>query len=424
MKLKLQKELSHKIILTNSLKQQINLLILPSKDLRKIFLELFEDILKDQEIPHTKLKSDIFLDNFTSKNHTLEISQEVNLKDHLLEQLHQNIDQGYQHLIGEYLIDYTEESGILNLELDLNDLSNLIFEEYNFRIKQSDIEIILKELQQMDPIGCCCKSSMESLIIQLLDLQLKKDQEIRIKECIKDLWQGSRKFDELDLNTKNILKKLNPEPGRTIGSNKNIYIKPEVKLTTLNNRWVASIIDPGINNDLIQDFKSSLNQIKSKESREKAKSFLYGLKIRNASLLMVAQFIANYQEKFLNKKNAYLNPLINSEIAENLNFHESSISRILSNKYVQLPDRTMPLKNLTQKGIGKKSDRNQISPQELKEVITKIIKNEKPEKPVSDQALSLLLKEKNNLSIARRTISKYRLQMNIPSSSLRKMNQS
>ena len=423
MKLRQQIKLKPKVILTQSLKQQINLLPLPSKIIREKALDLFEELIEEAKSPKKKFQLNLFLDSFSSNDQNKELSEDKDLRDHLMQQLNETVKYGFKHLIGEYIIDSIEDSGKLDPEIDFDDLKNLIYEEYNVKISKSDIEESINNIQLMNPIGCGFKTTLETLLFQLKNLDLNKKEEEKIKKELLALWKSKIKFSMLPLQSQNIIKKLNPEPGWVIGSNQDIYIKPEIKFHNTKNGWTSTLIDSGLSGSLIRELKSNLSNIKDKDKRDAGKAFLYGIEARNNSLLLISQIIANHQKDFLNKKIPFLKPLILSDIAAELKIHQSTISRIVTNKYVQLPGKVILLKSLLSKGLGKKLNGKQVSVDELKASILKIIKNETPRKSLSDKNISEILNKDYGLIIARRTITKYRLRLKIPSSSSRKLKQ-
>ena len=138
MKLRQQIKLKQKVILTQSLKQQINLLPLPSKIIREKALDLFEELIEEAKSPKKKFQLNLFLDSFSSNDQTKELSEDKDLRDHLMQQLNETVKYGFKLLIGEYIIDSIDDSGKLNPEIDFNDLKNLIYEEYNVKISKSD----------------------------------------------------------------------------------------------------------------------------------------------------------------------------------------------------------------------------------------------------------------------------------------------
>ena len=145
-----------------------------------------------------------------------------------------------------------------------------------------------------------------------------------------------------------------------------------------------------------------------------------GIKRRNRSLLVVSQFIAHHQSNFLDDKSNGIEPLLLKDIARELEFHESTISRLLAHKYIQIPGKIILLKSLLSKKIGSKIGTEILSTSMFKELLIKTIKEENTSKPISDQELSNLFKKEKKLFVSRRVISKYRQELNIPSSLGRK----
>ena len=205
-------------------------------------------------------------------------------------------------------------------------------------------------------------------------------------------------------------------PGLDFGST--IYIEPDLVVENSNQvRKVNFINDkfPVINIDhqLVKSVKQELKNNPNKELSEKikdAKWFLKAIKKRNETVLRVGEIICNKQFAFFEDELLEIKPLTNKEIAKQLGVHPSTVSRILRSKYIQTPRGIIPLKSLLISSVSK--TRN-VTPVQLMETIKLAIQNEKSK--LSDQDIATLL-NKRGYNLARRTISKYRLKMNIPSS--------
>ena len=176
-----------------------------------------------------------------------------------------------------------------------------------------------------------------------------------------------------------------------------------------------------LNDDLIS--KELLEKIKTKVGgenikNEEAKSFLNGLERRQQTLLMVSEYIVEAQKEFL-RSASDKNAISNKEIANRLGISPSTVSRIVRNKFIQFPEKLIPLSQLMERRINKHNEGTDVTEERLKSLILEMIKEEDKKNPFSDQTLSRLLGE-NGVVISRRTISKYRNVLNIPSSRVRK----
>ena len=162
-----------------------------------------------------------------------------------------------------------------------------------------------------------------------------------------------------------------------------------------------------MNKELIEIIIAEIESSKNEKVVE-ARSFLKGLEKRQQTLFLVGQFIINKQNQYLNKTSDK-KPIVNKEIAKALAISESTVSRIVRNKYIQLPDRLLiTLKELLQKKVNKFEEGKDVTPQELKQYISEFISKENSNKPLSDENLRSILSSKYQIKVARRTISKYR----------------
>ena len=152
-----------------------------------------------------------------------------------------------------------------------------------------------------------------------------------------------------------------------------------------------------------------------------AKLFISGLERRQKTLYLVGQYILTKQSEYLNK-NSNRKPIANKEIAKALKISESTVSRIVKNKYIQLPDKLIPLKELLQKKVNKGSEGRDVTSKELRDYITLLISEENTEQPLSDEKLRTILSTNHQIKVARRTVTKYREEAGIGSTRFRKIN--
>tara|TARA_Y100000746_G_scaffold222307_1_gene222614 strand:- start:589 stop:1116 length:528 start_codon:yes stop_codon:yes gene_type:complete len=174
-----------------------------------------------------------------------------------------------------------------------------------------------------------------------------------------------------------------------------------------------------MNKELIEAIKEEMESSNNEKVLE-AKSFLRGLERRQQTLLLVGQYIIAAQSEYLNK-NSDKKPVTNKEIAKALKISTSTVSRIVRNKYIQLPDKIAPLKELLQKKVNKNEEGKDVTPKELKNFITLLISEENSNQPLSDESLRILLSDKYLIRIARRTVTKYREEAGIGSTRVRKI---
>lgn len=296
---------------------------------------------------------------------------------------------------------------------------------------------VLGLIQHLDPVGCgshtleeCLgvqarmmpeRSPLAELIIQrhLKDLE-KKD----YNKISKELGVSKDKVKEAEL----IIMSLNPKPGRLVSSDEIQYIVPDIFVAEVGGEFVVQINDEGVPRLRVSNLYKSL--IKNSESNAEAKEFVQdklrsalwlikSIENRQKTIYKVAESIVRTQQEFFKKGPAFLKPMILKDIANEIGMHESTVSRVTTNKYMHTPIGTFELKYFFNAGIGGKNGGIDIAGETLKLKIKELITNEDPKRPLSDQKISELLSTKD-IVVARRTVAKYREMMGIAPSSKRK----
>ena len=429
MKLSLKQKQKLSLNLTLNLQKQIELLSLSGLEIRSDLEDLISEFCKDSDNKKlTYFKDEIRTDKLRqSLNPDLEnnfyellIDPEKDLHEKLLEQLMISPLKEYETLIGEIIIDSILDNGRLDPELEYNDIKRMVKEDFNLTVDDKKIEAIIKLIQNFDPPGCAFRSIEESLRVQVANLGLaKKEYEEKIMKSLNSLLNQEISKEELDPDIKNQIEKLNLNQGLNFGSNKNLYVRPDLIAFSNKDAWQVSLNDDFMNKELIEIIIAEIESSKNEKVVE-ARSFLKGLEKRQQTLFLVGQFIINKQNQYLNK-NSDKKPIVNKEIAKALAISESTVSRIVRNKYIQLPDRLIALKELLQKKVNKSEDGKDVTPQELKQYISEFISKENSNKPLSDENLKNILSSKYQIKVARRTITKYREEAGIGSTRVRKV---
>ena len=409
-----------KITLTPQLKKSIDLLQLSRYEIiQKIneeieinpFLEKIEPDISEYEVN----------DEFFSNEYQKEVVAQQSLRENLLGQLNDLNLARDEFLISESIINSLDDSGELVDGLD--EIETIL----NFRFSFKEIERVLTDvIHLLDPAGVGFRSIKETIYIQLkrkkIDSQL-----LQISEAI--LFESSNldilnvknkllsKYDESSIDDSfKLIKGCDLAPGLNYSDDQ--YVVPDlVLMENTNNRSVDFIndqfpiikIDKELINSVQQELKKDPNE-NILEKIQNAKWLLRAVKKRNETVLKVGEIICKKQNAFFKNEPLEIKPLSNKEISDQLGLHPSTISRILRSKYIQTPRGIIPLKSLLISSVSK--TRN-VTPIQLMEIIKKIIDEEKSK--LSDQDIALLLNKKG-YSLARRTISKYRLKLNIPSS--------
>ncbi len=362
-------------------------------------------------------------------------ASEKSLHDHLRWQSDVFNWDEEQELLATYLIDDINEEGYLTTSLnDLLEEINLSQEStYTLDVLASVLAII----QQFEPTGVGARDLQESLLLQLKNLpnnpfvvtavQLITDNfdwlTLRDNKRIKKLYG----LDDEELSQLlRLIQSLNPRPGRDFSSTQSEIIVPDLRIRRSKQGWLVELNANAfprlaVNStyiDLANTLNNSEESKKIKEQLIEARGLIKSIHSRGETLLRVGRFIVEKQHLFFEEGEQAMQPLVLREVADNLELHESTISRATSQKYMQTPRGTYELKYFFSTGVSQYGSEDQ-SATSIKAHIKALIDQEDPNKPLSDNKLMGLLEEKE-ISVARRTIAKYREALNIPSSSERK----
>ena len=275
---------------------------------------------------------------------------------------------------------------------------------------------MLSIIQNFDPPGCAFRSIDESLSIQINNLDLEAKEKLELKERIQDLVSNKISLQDLPDHLKEVLLKLSLNLGGSFGQSSKNYIRPDLIAIRDKNLWHVSLNDDFMSRDLIEKIKDKVES--SNKDDGSSISFLIGLERRQQTLFIVAKFLVETQEKFLNKK-AKKRALSNKQVANYLKISESTISRIVRNKYIQFPDKIIPLKDLLEKRLNKPDRGKDITLSDLRFLIEKLVSMEDKLNPLSDENLKFQLENEFDILLSRRTIAKYRQELKIPPSRLR-----
>ena len=362
-------------------------------------------------------------------------ADETDIKRHLMWQIHLLNITDKDKKLAESIIDYINDDGYLIKNIET------IFDDVYLNSETSIDELIAIQhlIQNLDPIGTCCIGIQESLIVQLQNIYPKTEIirkcEIILKEFFDEfvanefnLIKKNIKLNDTEiLEIKELIKSQNARPGSKIFSMREInYIIPDVTILKKDSKWEIKAnhqVSPNIsiNEKYVQMIESNIKKEDSeflKENLREAKSFIKNIKYRNDTLLNISQCIFNKQLKFFKEGSSKIVPLNLNEVAKEIGVHESTVSRLTTGKYIETPYGVFELKFFFSTYIKNDSGEN-VSSSSIKEKIKILIKSENKAKPLSDEKIVNLLK-KENINIARRTVSKYRIQLNYESSSKRK----
>ena len=428
MKQSLRQKQKFSLNLTLNLQKQIELLSQSGFEIRSNLDDLISEFCKESNNKKINyFRDEVLVDRFRHsinpdlQGNALELSigQENDLREKLLEQLIVSPLKEYETLIGEIIIDSILDNGRLDPELEYKDIKRIVREDFNIKVSDIEIESILGLIQNFDPPGCAYRSVEESLKIQVNNLNLDKKEQQKVIKSLTSLINQEIKVEDLNPKTKIQIDKLNLNQGLNFSSNKNLYVRPDLLAFSQKNSWQVVLNDDFMNKDLIETIRKEIESSRKKKVLE-AKSFLKGLERRQQTLLLVGQYILAKQNEYLNK-NAYRKPVTNKDIAKALQVSESTVSRIVKEKYIQLPNKVIPLKKLMQRKVNKNEEGSDVTPKELKNFITILISEENSKQPLSDEKLKTLLSSKYLIKIARRTVAKYREEAGIGSTRIRRL---
>jgi RNA polymerase sigma-54 factor len=299
------------------------------------------------------------------------------------------------------------------------------------------VEEVLRVIQGFDPPGVAARDLKECLQLQLKALGLQDPLVLAIVENhLPNL--GNKNYQAIARELKASMEKvvrageiivnLEPKPGRVFDNEEADYINPDVHVDKVGNDYVIRLNDDGLPKLRVSSFY--LEALRNPENlSEGAKSyiqkhldnalwFIRSIHQRQKTLYRVTESIIRYQRGFLDRGLAYLRPLTLRQIAEDVQMHESTISRVTTNKYIHTPQGVLDMKFFFNSGINM-SLGDQIASESVKEKIRQIVQSEDPETPLSDQEIMEML-HKQDVLIARRTVAKYRGMLGVLSSSKRK----
>mgnify|MGYP001062210625 CR=1 FL=1 len=366
--------------------------------------------------------------NIKEYNYENFISYSPDLKDNLLFQLNVlDIDNGDKR-VGEIIIEYIDENGYLattteQIAMDLG-------------IDINRVEKVLSIVQKFDPLGVGARDLKECLLIQAKkDPNKNPNAETIIENYLEDIANNRliKISKELNLSIEEIqgicdyIRTLEPKPGREFASSGEQvkYIVPDANIEYIDGEYTVLLNDAtGPRLNINSFYKNMMKQNKDDNATEylteklnSAMWIIRSIEQRRTTIYKVVESILKFQIDFFEKGEKGLKPLTLKEVAEDIDMHESTVSRATNGKYVQTPRGVFELKFFFTSGLS--TDSGDISSTSIKAMIKDLIEEENPKKPYSDQKLSDILKAKG-ISISRRTVAKYRDELEIPSSTMRK----
>ncbi|HXH38645.1 MAG TPA: RNA polymerase factor sigma-54 [Thermoanaerobaculia bacterium] len=475
---KLHLKLSQKLIMTPSLQQAIKLLQLSKLELQEVLnQELLENPLLEEsaeeakqedaeaeaqektqteeeakaaEPPKTEEKDsfdeidyDAYFQDYIEYGYNPRMGEEheefpientltrpPNLTDHLAWQLGMSDASPTVKEIGAFIIGNIDEDGYLRATTE----EIVAAGPYD----PADVDKAIEAIQSLDPIGVGARDLRECLLLQLEFLEVDNPM---VESIVRDHWDlfMQRHFAQIakalgvDMKTLEgvveIIKHLDPKPGRKYSNERAIYVEPDVYIQKVGDEYVIVLNEDGMPKLRINgSYRNMLNSMDSKSDgetvnyiKDKIRSAVWLIKSldqRQRTIYKVAESIVKHQREFLEKGIDYLRPLVLRDVADDIQMHESTVSRVVSNKYMHTPRGLFLMKYFFHSGIDSDTGED-ISSLTVKKKIQGFIDGEDPRKPLSDSKIMKILNDEG-INIARRTVAKYRDELNIPSSTDRK----
>jgi RNA polymerase sigma-54 factor len=355
------------------------------------------------------------------------------LSDHLQWQLHLSTSDTAVVAGGEFIIGNLDDDGYLRATLE-----ELVQQS---GLSHADMERALALVQTFDPLGIGARSLQECLLIQIRHLDLTGTLVERIvQDHLSDL--EKRKYPQiakaLSVTPQEVMEashviihELEPKPGRPFVASDTNYVTPDVYVIKVEDRYVIQLNDDGLPRVRINPYyrkllshKDSVDKVTKEYIEERLRSaqwLIKGMEQRSKTIYKVAESIVNFQRHFLDQGISLLKPMVLKDVAEDIGMHESTISRVTTNKYMHTPQGIFPMKFFFTTGfsISAGGPGVEVSSLTVKDVIQKMIKEEDPAAPLKDQQIVDSLKAKG-IEIARRTVAKYREELRIPPTSVRR----
>ena len=359
------------------------------------------------------------------------------IQEHLLWQMRLTHFSDTDRAIATAIIDSIDESGYLTVTLD-DILEAVNDDEMEEPIEMDEVECVLKRIQMFDPIGSGSRSPQECLMVQLRQFSEDTPWLAEAKQLIEEysdllsskdyrtLMRKSRLKEDQLREAMRLLQTLNPRPGSALVTKEPEYVIPDVSVTKKNGRWVVelnpdSLPKLSVNQQYAAMSRRAKNSSDSQFIRshmQEAKWFIKSLESRNETLMKVANCIVQQQMGFFEHGPEMMKPMVLNDVAEMVDMHESTISRVTTQKYMHTPRGIFELKYFFSSHVATESG-GECSSTAIRALIKKLVAAEKPSKPLSDSKIASLLAEQG-IKVARRTIAKYRESLSIPPSNQRK----
>ncbi|EEW1718279.1 TPA: RNA polymerase factor sigma-54 [Escherichia coli] len=355
------------------------------------------------------------------------------LQDYLMWQVELTPFSDTDRAIATSIVDAVDDTGYLTVPLE--DILESMGDE---EIDIDEVEAVLKRIQRFDPVGVAAKDLRDCLLIQLSQFDKTTPWLEEARRIISDhldllanhdfrtLMRVTRLKEDVLKEAVNLIQSLDPRPGQSIQTGEPEYVIPDVLVRKHNGHWTVELNSDSIPRlQINQHYASMCNNARNdgdsqfiRSNLQDAKWLIKSLESRNDTLLRVSRCIVEQQQAFFEQGEEYMKPMVLADIAQAVEMHESTISRVTTQKYLHSPRGIFELKYFFSSHVNTE-DGGEASSTAIRALVKKLIAAENPAKPLSDSKLTSLLSEQG-IMVARRTVAKYRESLSIPPSNQRK----
>lgn len=355
------------------------------------------------------------------------------LQDYLMWQVELTPFSDTERAIATSIVDAVDDTGYLTVPLE--DILESMGDE---EIDIDEVEAVLKRIQRFDPVGVAAKDLRDCLLIQLSQfdkttpwleearLIISDHLDLLANHDFRTLMRVTRLKEDVLKEAVNLIQSLDPRPGQSIQTGEPEYVIPDVLVRKHNGHWTVELNSDSIPRlQINQHYASMCNNARNdgdsqfiRSNLQDAKWLIKSLESRNDTLLRVSRCIVEQQQAFFEQGEEYMKPMVLADIAQAVEMHESTISRVTTQKYLHSPRGIFELKYFFSSHVNTEGG-GEASSTAIRALVKKLIAAENPAKPLSDSKLTSLLSEQG-IMVARRTVAKYRESLSIPPSNQRK----
>ena len=353
------------------------------------------------------------------------------LQDYLMWQVELTPFSDTDRAIATSIVDAVDDTGYLTVPLE--DILESMGDE---EIDIDEVEAVLKRIQRFDPVGVAAKDLRDCLLIQLSQfdkttpwleearLIISDHLDLLANHDFRTLMRVTRLKEDVLKEAVNLIQSLDPRPGQSIQTGEPEYVIPDVLVRKHNGHWTVELNSDSIPRlQINQHYASMCNNARNdgdsqfiRSNLQDAKWLIKSLESRNDTLLRVSRCIVEQQQAFFEQGEEYMKPMVLADIAQAVEMHESTISRVTTQKYLHSPRGIFELKYFFSSHVNTGGEASSTA---IRALVKKLIAAENPAKPLSDSKLTSLLSEQG-IMVARRTVAKYRESLSIPPSNQRK----